>query len=93
MSPKIRCPLVGPPCRSPRSSTLHTLGPQGTSADQRHLCRSTKRPVPADRGDWFGAGAWVGPKTISMMGFMTNGLPLVMDAFDGEQALWPPPKP
>jgi len=49
--------------------------------------------VPADRGDWFGAGAWVGPKTISMMGFMTNGLPLVMDAFDGEQALWPPPKP
>ncbi|HUW82143.1 MAG TPA: hypothetical protein VMZ31_05010 [Phycisphaerae bacterium] len=49
--------------------------------------------APADRGRWFGPGARVEPKTISMMGFMANGLPLVMGAFDGEQALWPPSKP
>jgi len=62
------------------------------------LCRITiavnrDNNAPADRGRWFGPGARVEPKTISMMGFMANGLPLVMGAFDGEQALWPPSKP
>jgi len=62
------------------------------------LCRITiavcrDNSVLADRGAWFGPGAWVRPKTISMMGFMANGLPLVMGAFDGEHALWPPAKP
>ena len=43
--------------------------------------------APADRNGWFGPGAWVRPKTISMMGFMANGLLIVMGAFEGERVL------
>jgi len=45
--------------------------------------------VPRQRAEWFGPEAYVGCKTISMIGFVMSGLPYVTGAVPDEKSLWP----
>lgn len=44
--------------------------------------------VPADRTRWFGAEAYMRPKTVGMIGFLMSGLPYAEGAVSDEGVLW-----